>query len=173
MSPSDLARFWGWVNTDAQGGCWLWLGTLDKDGYGTLHLRRTRRRAARVAYAYWRGLIPAGYVVNHICHVRACVNPQHLEAITASAHSLLDQAAGAINARKAVCKEGHPYDRSYGGQRYCSICDQAKSRRLRAKWRAEERDAPLLTAPRGHGTTGVGVGSTSGGADGPVAPLQT
>lgn len=119
--------------------CFLWNGPLDKDGYGTFHFRRRGRRAHRVAWYMAHGDIPAGMVVNHICRNRHCVNVQHLEVITARENSLKDSAGvGALNARKTHCKNGHAFDRFYGKQRYCSICEAAKTKRLRAKWAAED-----------------------------------
>lgn len=83
-----------------------------------------------------------GMVVDHHCGIRACVNPSHLRLQTPRQNSLENsRSAAAVNARKTHCAHGHPLDRKYGKQRYCSICQAAKTRRLRAKWRAE--DAPL------------------------------
>lgn len=81
--------------------------------------------------------IPAGFVVNHTCRNRACVNAQHLNAIPASENSKRDSTSVAyINSQKTHCKLGHAYDRFYGGQRYCSKCESAKGKRLREKWKA-------------------------------------
>lgn len=119
--------------------CWLWQGQLDKDGYGTFYLRRVGRRAHRVGWYMLNGEIPEGMVVNHVCGHRNCVNPQHLDLLTPRENALKDsRSLGAINARKVHCPEGHEYDREYSGQRYCSICEAAKRRRLRIKWSAED-----------------------------------
>lgn len=121
------------------GDCYLWLGPLDKDGYGHFYFRRKNRGAHRFAWWLAFGDIPDGMVVNHKCKNRHCVNPQHLEVITSRENSLKDSVSpAAINSRKKHCPKGHPYDRVYGRQRYCSICEQAKGRRLRAKWAAED-----------------------------------
>lgn len=122
--------------------CWLWAKGLDKDGYGSFFFRRKNRRAHRVAWFAYRGDIPKGMVVNHICKIRNCVNPQHLELLTPRENSLKDSLSrGAINARKTHCPKGHSYDRFYGKQRSCSICDAAKKKRLRAKWATEDQVA--------------------------------
>jgi hypothetical protein len=106
-------------------------------------LRRKNRRAHRVAWYDAHGEIPSGMVVNHICKTRNCVNAQHLQIVTPRENTLRDSvAAPAVNARKTHCPRGHEYDRTYKGrrgmQRYCSICESAKKRRLAAKWRAED-----------------------------------
>jgi hypothetical protein len=121
------------------GDCWLWQSPLDKDGYGSFYFRRRSRRAHRVAWFLHRGPIPSGLVVNHVCKNRHCVNPQHLELLTARENALQDSLSPAsLNVRKTHCKQGHEFDRVYGGQRYCSVCDAEKARRLRARWRAED-----------------------------------
>lgn len=121
-----------------EGDCHLWQGPLDRDGYGTFYFRRKNRRAHRVAWFFTFGDIKKGFVVNHICKKRNCVNPQHLQVISTTENALLDSTSiAAINARKTHCKQGHPFDRKYGKQRYCSQCSASKKKRLVAKWKTE------------------------------------
>lgn len=137
LTESEHSRFMSKVLVEND--CWLWQGPLDKDGYGTFYLRRRSRRAHRVGWYMHHGEIPQGMVVNHKCRRRHCVNPQHLEVVTVRENALKDsRSIGAINARKTHCPKGHPYDRTYGRQRYCSICDAEKARRLRRTWRAQD-----------------------------------
>lgn len=138
MTDEEQARFLG-KTSETPTGCWEWQGPLDRDGYGTFYFRRRNRRAHRVGYFLRNGPIPEGLVVNHTCRNRACVNPQHLQLIDVTENAMKDSSSPAyVNSQKTICPRGHPYDRHYGKQRYCSICDKEKKRRLRAKWRAEE-----------------------------------
>jgi hypothetical protein len=134
-NESEIKRFNNrWVKS---GDCYLWQGYLDKDGYGTFFFRKLNRRAHRVSYYMFVGDIPDGMVIDHICAKRNCVNPAHLRVLTPRENSLDSRGIGAQNARKTHCKYGHPFDRKYGKQRYCSICSNEKSKRLQAKWRSE------------------------------------
>lgn len=65
------------VEADTNGGCWLWAGFLDKDGYGRLWDGQTTVQAHRAAYSAFNG--PTGdALVLHRCDVAACCNPEHL-----------------------------------------------------------------------------------------------
>jgi hypothetical protein len=122
-TAEEIRRFQ--AKTRAVGDCLLWTGQKDKDGY-------------RVALWLVNRPIPEGFVVNHTCRHRACVNPAHLLTITRSQNSLRDSASVAyVNSQKTHCRLGHPFDRAYGGQRYCSTCEKVKRQRLKAKWKAE------------------------------------
>lgn len=65
-------------------GCWLWRGGLGTGGYGS---HATAGTVHRFVYETLVGPIPDGHVLHHRCHVRACVNPEHLEPLTLSEHT--------------------------------------------------------------------------------------
>lgn len=120
------------------GECKLWNGHLDKDGYGSFYFRKKNRRAHRVAYYLQNGGIPDDLVIDHICRNRNCVESTHLKTVTKLENTMENsKSVGAINKAKTTCKFGHPYNRFYGKQRYCSICESEKTKRLRKKWLAE------------------------------------
>jgi hypothetical protein len=70
-----------WV--EDSNGCWIWQGGQNDQGYGTFFDGRTRR-AHRWSFEHFRGPIPPGMPLDHLCRVRLCVNPWHLEVVTAS-----------------------------------------------------------------------------------------
>lgn len=71
-------RFWANVDKDAGAPCWLWTGSLNSDGYGRFNGKLAHRRT----YLEVVGPIPDGLVLDHLCRVRNCVNPDHLEPVT-------------------------------------------------------------------------------------------
>lgn len=67
--------------TDRSGSCWIWNGT-DPNGYGRVYRRRKPMYAHRIAFELANGPIDADMVIDHKCRNRACVNPDHLQAVT-------------------------------------------------------------------------------------------
>lgn len=82
-------RFWKYVLTEdvLRDGCWLWQGPRVHNGYGIISIQgsgvKTTIRAHRYAYEALVGPIPEGLQLDHLCRVRRCVNPAHLEPVTA------------------------------------------------------------------------------------------
>lgn len=62
--------------------CWVWQGSDDGDGYGTVRRDRRTLKAHRFYYEQVRGPIPDGLQLDHLCRIRRCVNPAHLEPVT-------------------------------------------------------------------------------------------
>jgi hypothetical protein len=63
-------------------GCLLWLGSLNAKGYGHFNLNGRIFKAHRWAYERRFGPTPTGMQLDHLCSVRNCVNPDHLEPVT-------------------------------------------------------------------------------------------
>lgn len=64
------------------GGCWTWQRHVQRNGYGTAWFNGRTRLAHRVAYEVLVGPIPDGLTIDHLCRVKSCVNPAHLEPVT-------------------------------------------------------------------------------------------
>jgi len=112
-------------------GCWLWLGALDRDGYGHVMIKtgggnEIRRGAHRASYEAFNGAIPDGLQIDHLCRVRCCVNPDHLEAVSCKENLHRGETRAAINGRKTHCKNGHPFNDSNtvvsNNKRVCRTC---------------------------------------------------
>lgn len=76
------SRFWPKVQPAEALECWLWIGSRNAAGYGQIHLDGMPRKAHRIAWVLLRGEIPDGLIIDHLCRVRACVNPWHMELVT-------------------------------------------------------------------------------------------
>lgn len=92
------------------GGCWIFTGHVGRTGYGWLKDDRQKTQTVhRIAYEAFVGPVPAGLHLDHLCRVRRCVNPYHLEAVAQRVNSLRGESFSAINARKTHCAQGHEF----------------------------------------------------------------
>jgi hypothetical protein len=142
---------------DPDTACWLWARGLTYDGYGQLRQGKRQRKAHQIFYERYRGPIPAGMTIDHLCHNadvacvggktclhRHCVNPAHLEAVTIRVNTARGRTITALNAGKTHCKHGHPFDasntlieRQTGGgyRRACHACQLVR----KARWRLKKK----------------------------------
>lgn len=74
-------RFWSYV-TESPSGCWLWVGAIGSNGYGVFRLSDKSASAHRYSWEQLVGQIPDGLHLDHLCRIRNCVNPAHLEPVT-------------------------------------------------------------------------------------------
>ena len=112
---------------DLTDDCWLWTGsgTGGKEDYGRVYHDGTRSMAHRYIYEQTVGPIPEGLQLDHLCRTPRCVNPDHLEPVTASE-----------NARRkwehieiTHCKRGHEFTeentaRDHRGHKRCRECNR-------------------------------------------------
>ena len=128
--PTRLEIFMAGVRRSSD-GCWRWQRKIGRNGYGVFGLRS--QLAHRVSYEMFIGPIPDGLQIDHLCRVRSCVNPAHLEAVTVGENCRRRDAALAIGSHKTQCPHGHEYTeentRRAGGRRFCRTCarDRAKA----------------------------------------------
>lgn len=73
-------------------GCWLWLGELNRNGYGRLSVRGKKQMVHRLSYTLAFGGIPQGRILDHLCRVRCCCNPHHLEPVTVKENTVRGEA---------------------------------------------------------------------------------
>ncbi len=69
-------------DVDAATGCWNWKHSLQASGYGQINIGGKPVTAHRAVYEKYRGEIPHGLHIDHLCRNRKCVNPEHLEPVT-------------------------------------------------------------------------------------------
>lgn len=117
-------------------GCWLWLGSIQSNGYPRLKRGGRQFGAHRLVYEAFKGPIPEGLVIDHLCRVPACVNPDHLEAVTMRENTLRGVSIIADLAKRTHCTHGHPLSGDNlwirkDGSRICRAC----RRRIYNAWK--------------------------------------
>ena len=102
-----LEKLWAGAIAPASGdGCVEWGHSRSPEGYGRLGGSYTHR----LIYAELVGEIPDGFVIDHLCRNRICMNPNHLEAVTQAENLRRGEGISARNALKTHCPKGHEYD---------------------------------------------------------------
>ena len=125
LEGKDLQRFISKI--DSTGECWLWKGGSRGHGYGAMNINGKTTPAHRISYELFKGSIPEGLVIDHLCRIHQCVNPKHLEAVTQGENIRRGKVVAPIV--KICCDAGHEYSEEntiYNpttGKRRCRECN--------------------------------------------------
>lgn len=139
-------------------GCWLWsIASVGSYGYGRAKVYGKNVPAHRAFYENARGPIPAGMVLDHICRVTACVNPDHLRPVTKAQNNTENSMSPpALNKQKEKCpkcggayhvRQHKTHGYAFRACRKCQADNNRESRRIRMAHLLEcERRVPELEA---------------------------
>lgn len=130
-------RFWSKVERRGPEECWLWTALANHDGYGLFFVNGRRLRAHRYAYELLVGPIPLGLTIDHLCRVRGCANPAHMEPVTNRVNTLRGVGPTALNATMIRCREGHELHAGRRTRR-CLVCKREAARTRAAHPRADD-----------------------------------
>ena len=137
-------RFWPKVNFSGPvskhrpelGACWLWQGAEIPSGYGYFRGATCNVPVHRWSYEFCVGPIPKGQEIDHLCRVRNCVNPDHLESVIH--HINIIRGSTRKGHHKSSCKNGHLFNQDNtairrDGTYACKTCARRWSTLHRAK----------------------------------------
>lgn len=118
--------------------CWDWTGAPEVGGYAQFSVRQRKYKGHRVSFTWFRGEIPEGLVLDHLCRNRLCVNPAHLEIVTIGVNVLRGETIPVQLAARSTCGNGHEFtpentsmklDKSGKRYRTCKECHRARGRK--------------------------------------------
>jgi hypothetical protein len=136
-----MERFWSKVRPT--GFCWEWTAATFTNGYGQFQMNGSPKLAHRVAYELLVGPIPEGLTLDHLCRVKHCVNPDHLDPVTQAENNARYpgvRTGGRDKQLMTHCKRGHEFTpentgRQPNGRKTCRKCSRNRQRVYRAKER--------------------------------------
>lgn len=136
-------------NRPSLGPCWIWKAALHSAGYGVSWWHKRLVGAHRISYELFFGAVPRGLEPDHLCRIRPCVNPHHLEAVTRKVNNARGFSPSAINSRKTHCGQGHRlagrnvYKNTNvsGSHRTCRACHR---KRVREEYHKKEGRMPRI-----------------------------
>lgn len=130
-------------------GCIEWTGALDRDGYGRIKINaggKPRNTGThRAAWLAKVGSIPAGFITDHLCRNRQCLNVVHMELVTYRVNAERGDLAGKVGRKKGTGGKGHScgiHGREGGSERLrpdgyvywaCRICNRRRSKEYRER----------------------------------------
>lgn len=72
------------ISPEPNTGCWIWTGASTEKGYGLVTIAGRSFQTHRLGYELAKGKIPDALQIDHLCRMPSCVNPEHMEAVTAA-----------------------------------------------------------------------------------------
>ena len=142
VSESPLTRLLSRLRVTPS-GCWMINDLpLDSSRYSQINDGSGRHVPAhRWTYEHFVGSIPDGLQIDHLCRVRTCVNPDHLEPVTCQENirrGIQPTTARDFQLAKTHCSRGHAYDGANTyvtpkGKRDCRTCRNDADRRWRTR----------------------------------------
>lgn len=149
-TKTDLLYFRLFTKIEFTKTCWLWKACTNgpmKYAWFYVGGRQPHIYAHRLLYELFKGPIPRGLTIDHLCRVPNCVNPNHLEAVTLKENLRRGTSFAAINFKKTVCINGHPYTEENtqlreNGRR-CRICRQIQGKSQHRKYLQQKKERSL------------------------------
>lgn len=139
-------RFWEKVEK-RENGCWIWMGASQRDGRGCFWSGTKVMEAYRFSWLLMYGSLPPnGLELDHLCRVPACVNPEHLEAVTTAENIRRGMAPLIVRHREILatntCKRGHVGQYKRVGKTRpgmaCAACRRDANRARKARLRGSK-----------------------------------
>jgi hypothetical protein len=120
--------------------CQIWVRAT-RNGYGRISVGGRLYQAHRVVWELVNGPIPAGMTIDHLCRVRSCVNPEHMELVSSAENTRraapFRPSFTRTPDRPDSCANGHPYTADntladHRGRRVCVTCLRERRKRYDA-----------------------------------------
>lgn len=131
-NPPPLEQYLATRSTKASNGCVEWKGHKTKGGYGLGHHGGLKTTAHRLSYLCFKGEIPNGYEIDHLCKNTSCINPDHLEAVSKKENN-----RRGARASQTHCVHGHEFNKEntlYKKQNGCRVCRTCKNERWKKQY---------------------------------------
>jgi len=117
----------------SENGCWEWRGHTCK-GYGGFSFQGKEIQAHCFSYEYFKGPIPKGLHLDHLCRNRKCINPDHLEPVTPRENLRRGESPNWKTNREGRCKHGHDMSNPKIRKNGTKTCRECANQRWRESY---------------------------------------